>query len=230
MTHKVDCCHVLKEKVISTPALLIKPRNMWLSAIIRNLVFLLCLAQLLPIANAVDTFWTGSYLGTNVTGTSAEECCRNRVLITGLGGPPTFTLNSGPNLEECHGELFSGGDATFGLCGFNSCSALFPFLNSHTGVCQTEPSNPMKVGNMIGPPPMCVGNPIEAATGNKFQQETDIAVSNNNLRFSRYYNSIEEDSAGALIIDGKWTFDYFQSLSVNNVLVDVSRPADYADT
>jgi RHS repeat-associated protein len=50
-----------------------------------------------------------------------------------------------------------------------------------------------------GPPCVCEGNPINAATGNKFQAETDFVVpAVGGLHFSRYYNSFS----------GEWTHTY----------------------
>ncbi|MBK7352538.1 MAG: hypothetical protein IPJ05_01920 [Nitrosomonas sp.] len=43
------------------------------------------------------------------------------------------------------------------------------------------------IGANLGQPSTCVGNPINAATGNKFDQQIDIALPT--FTFSRFYNS-----------------------------------------
>jgi hypothetical protein len=42
----------------------------------------------------------------------------------------------------------------------------------------------------LGPPPTCVGNPINPFTGNKYLKATDyVGAGGSNLRFERFYNS-----------------------------------------
>jgi len=85
-----------------------------------------------------------------------------------------------------------------------------------TGQCE-DPNTLAKLFKAKGSP-SCgvearVGNPINPATGNKFQPEIIIADSRGDLNFSLYYNSVDADSTGDMYIDGRWSANYFQSLS-----------------
>lgn len=72
------------------------------------------------------------------------------------------------------------------------------------------------------PNAMC-GNPINAATGNKFQTETDfVGGPNTHISFTRYYNS-QDSSAGSL--GAGWHSTYHRSLIVTVAAV-VSTRAD----
>ncbi|RPE74789.1 RHS repeat domain-containing protein [Vulcaniibacterium tengchongense] len=57
----------------------------------------------------------------------------------------------------------------------------------------------------LGKPDCCVGNPMNVATGNKYQEELDYA--NNELELRRYYNSFPPLSPSALGTHWRHTFD-----------------------
>lgn len=59
-----------------------------------------------------------------------------------------------------------------------------------------------------------VGNPINAATGNKFQLETDIDPGGpSHLRFVRFYNSLQRPSDDSLF-DGRWRSNFDASIKM----------------
>jgi YD repeat-containing protein len=72
-------------------------------------------------------------------------------------------------------------------------------FNKVTGTC-----GDLATQEMGQPPPeSCIGNPINIAVGNKFQQEIDYKPNaNGNLAFIRYYNSM----------DGLWRHNYSTAL------------------
>lgn len=86
--------------------------------------------------------------------------------------------------EECdNGKVLN---ARAGECIAN-CSDINLTLNVTTGVCGSDEQK--------GLPPKngCVGNPINIATGNKFQLESDYKSSlKDGLAFHRYYNSLDK--------------------------------------
>ncbi len=61
--------------------------------------------------------------------------------------------------------------------------------------------------------PSCMeGNPINAATGNKFQTETDYqGPANTGLEFKRYYNS--QDLSGSVVLGNNWHSTYHRGLT-----------------
>ena len=67
----------------------------------------------------------------------------------------------------------------------------------------------------------CIGNPVNAATGNKYAEEIDIA-SSVGLNFSRYYNSTI--LAGGLQIGSTWRHNYQHNLFVNTETITATRP------
>ena len=71
-------------------------------------------------------------------------------------------------------------------------------------------------------PPTTCGNPIDSATGNKFQRETDIEGIGL-LRFDRFYNS--QSTAEFAQIGWNWSHTYSRRVeAVNAGLVHVHRP------
>jgi YD repeat-containing protein len=57
-------------------------------------------------------------------------------------------------------------------------------------------------------PSLCVGNPINLATGNKFELELDFISKNNSVRFERFYNSYDgvwsHSFSSRVIVDGEY--------------------------
>ena len=76
--------------------------------------------------------------------------------------------------------------------------------------------------NLGQPCNTCEGNPLNAATGNKFQMETDyVGAPHTQLEFRRYYNS--QDTGGSAL-GKKWHSTYHRGLSqIDNVTVEVTR-------
>ncbi len=141
------------------------------------------------VCTAVDG--QGEYCGDHpITGDTA--CVAHRYKC-----PNVFNVWVGPGSQHCpSGDPCPPGweDNGVGGCSYADTNIQFPKEN---GMPETA----------------CLGNPINPATGNKFQIETDI-TSSDRLTFSRYYNSIKDEELGTIIIEGKWTFDYFQSLKI----------------
>ncbi|MCB1948820.1 RHS repeat-associated core domain-containing protein [Nitrosomonas sp.] len=73
----------------------------------------------------------------------------------------------------------------------------------------------------LGRPEACVSNPINAATGNKFAQETDIVLQSG-LEFTRYYNS--NSSSDSTQIGIAWQHTYQRSLNINSQTITATRP------
>lgn len=65
------------------------------------------------------------------------------------------------------------------------------------------------------------GNPVNTGTGNKFQVETDFAISGD-LRFERYYNSRSRAAANELGL--RWTHTYSRRVTRAGNVVKLSRP------
>jgi YD repeat-containing protein len=76
----------------------------------------------------------------------------------------------------------------------------------------------VNTGAMVGRPRACVKNPCDAATGNKYQAETDYVSADGQLRLIRYYNSFT--MGGFRRFGPNWTDYYARSL---NILVDSVR-------
>lgn len=84
-----------------------------------------------------------------------------------------------------------------------------------------EANNVLDPDANLGRPETCVSNPINAATGNKFAQETDIALQSG-LEFTRYYNS--NSSSDSIQIGTAWQHTYQRSLDINSQTVTATRP------
>ena len=67
-------------------------------------------------------------------------------------------------------------------------------------------------------PLTCDGNPCDASTGNKYQNETDY--SSRTLNFSRYYNSLNETES---VLGKQWRHDYLYSLTITAETIQVNR-------
>ena len=168
--------------------------------------------------------------------TAAESACR----LNGAVGCFDTHLWHGDDYGYGNTINASGGDARSWTrssvkCGISNKQHIYdgdnpgciPGYNEDpvTGLCKPQPTigyNKNK-GQTCDAGETGKGNPINSATGNKFQQETDITNSIG-LNFSRHYNSVAEDQLGGFSIDAEWTFDYFQKLEVNSTTVDVFRP------
>lgn len=63
---------------------------------------------------------------------------------------------------------------------------------------------------------LSVGNPVNLATGKKFQQEDDLPLRPSGIEFVRFYNSIPiEGTAGDGILGPKWRHSFSRRLSVS---------------
>jgi RHS repeat-associated protein len=97
-------------------------------------------------------------------------------------------------------------------------------------VTQQCTSTPPKNNGNPGCPNACEGNPINTATGNKFQTETDFVLSPDiGLEFHRYYNSQDFNSTGFGI---GWRSTWQQSIvnTSNSNVVKAVRADGRVDT
>ena len=90
-------------------------------------------------------------------------------------------------------------------------------INSDT-VCNIPDHIPDRGAN-LGQPATCVGNPINAATGNKFDQQIDVVLPT--FTFSRFYNSFGFSSNGQ--IGMSWRHSFQSSLSINSTTITATR-------
>lgn len=79
-------------------------------------------------------------------------------------------------------------------------------LDPTTNQCHTAYQFPSKT---IGSPQLCVGNPCDPATGNKYQAETDFGSDAVGLNFTRHYNS------GAGNVNGPLGYGWTHQLAPN---------------
>ncbi len=86
--------------------------------------------------------------------------------------------------------------------------------DANTGAC-LSPNGPPNHGPDCSPPSLSVGNPINIATGNKYQSETDYAgpAIAPLLRFTRHYNSS----------NGLWTHNLSARLTLQSHMVTLHR-------
>ena len=129
------------------------------------------------------------------------------------------------------GKLFFPGKNGTAVCSYQYCQGSQCGLLWDTGVdviwdLQKEKDLGPEVCSEGEQPKHC-GNPINTATGNKFQRETDI--SGIELGFDRYYNSLA--TAEPMTLGPKWThslnyrIDYSPATSGSLPTVVVSRPS-----
>jgi len=109
---------------------------------------------------------------------------------------PGYSLTSSQYVDVNTGAIVtcsSGQEVVNG-----SCVSICPSgktYNSATNQCYTAYSVPPKT---MGKPQLCVGNPCNPATGNKYQAETDFDSDVIDLGFTRHYNSGAFDVNGPL--------------------------------
>lgn len=86
--------------------------------------------------------------------------------------------------------------------------------DANTGAC-LSPNGPPNHGPDCSPPSLSAGNPINIATGNKYQSETDYAgpAIAPLLRFTRHYNSS----------NGLWTHNLSARLTLQSHMVTLHR-------
>jgi len=90
-----------------------------------------------------------------------------------------------------------------------------------TGNSASNPSVPCTVASNDTAPTTHVSNPINVATGNKFQTETDIScAAHTGLNLTRYYNS--QDTTSSPFGKG-WHSTWHHSLALNGNTVTVTR-------
>lgn len=84
----------------------------------------------------------------------------------------------------------------------------------NNGACVSQGTDPV--------PNASCGNPINAATGNKFQPETDfVGGPNTHISFTRYYNSQDATSGG---LGTGWHSTYHRGLAFGGTAVIETRP------
>jgi len=93
--------------------------------------------------------------------------------------------------------------------------------NFGNGNVISNPSSPCQVASNDAAPTPHVSNPINVATGNKFQTETDIAcAAHTGLNLTRYYNS--QDTTASPFGKG-WHSSWHHGLKLNGNTVTVTR-------
>ena len=104
-------------------------------------------------------------------------------------------------------------------------AALLGYVAHGYAVCYRRTGNdfdPPSPDRAPGPPPdgscSAVGNPCDAATGNKYEHEVDYGGDGTSaLRFERYYNSVP---APAGLFGAKWRSNFDRRVIVRNVTTD----------
>ena len=97
-------------------------------------------------------------------------------------------------------------------------SCMFKTPGNPGGTCAaSSPTNATPVSPLV---PTAVGNPLDALTGNKFQQEEDIQAIGDTyaLRLNRYYNSQSKQLG---IFGYGWRSDYEMQLQDTNGRIDI---------
>ena len=99
----------------------------------------------------------------------------------------------------------------------------------HTGASSPKGSSgDAAIDSAIEPGSTRVGDPINAATGNKYQQDTDFR-SNHWLTFRRFYNS--DTSVPSTAMGARWRHTFDRSLQVFGIggIIVAMRPDGFAD-
>ncbi|TAK64345.1 DUF6531 domain-containing protein [Methylobacter sp.] len=100
---------------------------------------------------------------------------------------------------------------------FNNTTGLCGLPKSNGGSCPVDQANSAKIGKID------FGNPINAATGNKWQHETDLPSGAFGLSFDRYYNA--STTANPSSLGAGWSHAYSRSgtLQANGSWVTIRR-------
>jgi RHS repeat-associated protein len=126
------------------------------------------------------------------------------VIIHHYGNPP--------NVPPYEYEWRFGG--AFPVCNVGD----WPYVPSDK-IC-TAPDNIPDPGANSGHPQLCIGNPINVATGNKYDQQTDFAYSTG-LAFSRYYNAAALSDSRQM--GASWRHTFQRGLYINSATVSAIR-------
>ncbi len=94
----------------------------------------------------------------------------------------------------------------------------WPSNFSSDKVCNL-PDHIPDIGANLGQPSTCVGNPINTATGNKFDQQIDVVLPT--FTFTRFYNSFGFSSNGQ--IGASWRHNFQSSLFINPTTITATR-------
>ncbi len=166
-------------------------------------IIVLSLALLLGDARAhvVEGWYGGAAVGLIGAGATQAEACsmagpdfRGEQIISGVPWQSWINTLIAVNGNVCYWATDGGGSGPYGQVVFLS-SAFYP---------------PPAFGNPpnLGPPCPCEGNPINPATGNKFQEEPDYAGKGPHaLKLVRYYNS-SANNGGSGGFGAGWTHTY----------------------
>lgn len=121
-----------------------------------------------------------------------------------------FAVSLGYTAGRCHhGQAndHPGADAMWQAGWLRDPSIVSPDFRFYLGDFVYGIPNPKG----LGPPEVCVGNPINIGNGNKFQVETDYAKTDTSpLEFKRYYNSAT--SVFDARLGRKWRHSYDRSI------------------
>jgi len=125
------------------------------------------------------------------------------------------------------------GDSTYYKYNYNNFIGFFSLQQSSIPIINKHPSDPINLGNCSESTPnkpcTSVGNPINAITGNKIQNETDIPISTGlSYGFVRYYNS---QSTETTTLGANWrsTYDRYL-LSISETSIRAYRPDGQAES
>lgn len=100
-----------------------------------------------------------------------------------------------------------------------------------TGECNCPAGTLLKRGQCIVPPACensgsAVGNPCDAATGNKYQAETDYSVSGTGIDLTRSYHSAQRQDFG---FGTGWTAGFIKKLLIDGDNLLIQRGAGWQD-
>ena len=144
----------------------------------------------------------------------AENHCNNVMVPSVLSQAPWLTLTA-PCHTCCIGWNNSSQTAIIGSWVYglhNNVNGLgsYDYGVGNQWMCPTPvPPDPGK-GNGQPPCPNCVGDPINAGTGNVFRREEEFATGRW-LAFNRYYNSAPSAGAGQLGL--RWRHTYLRTVN-----------------
>jgi YD repeat-containing protein len=105
-------------------------------------------------------------------------------------------LSCGDGWNSCPAD--QARDAITGACGFRP--------KNNGGSCPVDQANSAKIGKID------IENPINAATGNKWQYETDLPSGSFGLGFDRYYNA--STTANPSSLGAGWSHAYTRSSTI----------------
>jgi RHS repeat-associated protein len=142
----------------------------------------------------------------------------NNVLVGGDGFSGNFI---GPNNTQVGCTYQNNVPGTWGTAA-QVASA------NNLGTSNSNPSNPCAGANNNSGPPIVTGDPVNVATGNQYESETDITCAlHTGINLTRYYNS--QDTTSSPFGKG-WHGTWHRGLTLNGTQVIVTRADGRQDT